>query len=82
VCLPITGLFLVAIDYPYNPFPTQFPDNEWPAPDLSLQAGSKAEDVGTVIANINEFSDDDYTGAAPDAGAYEVGAQPPEYGPR
>jgi hypothetical protein len=74
---PIAGLFLNPVEYPYSPFPERV------APDLRIQAGSKAENVGIAIPNINEYSDhDDYIGVAPDAGAYEVGATLPDYGPR
>ncbi len=71
---PIAGLFLNPnpVEYPYNPFPERDP------PDLRIRAGSKAEDIGTVITNINGG----YVGVAPDAGAYEVGAKLPKYGPR
>jgi hypothetical protein len=83
VCSQITGIFLNPIDYPYYPFP------ERAAPALSLSYdpnnsnnNSAAIDVGAVILNINTYSDDDFTLNAPDAGAYEVGVLPPEYGPR
>jgi MYXO-CTERM domain-containing protein len=46
--------------------------------DLQLAAGSAAVDKGVVLTAIN----DGFTGAAPDLGAYEVGAAPPVYGPR
>lgn len=68
---PITDIFSNSIEYPYNPFP------ERAAPDLRLGAGSAARDVGIAIANI-----DDGSVGAPDAGAYEVGAPLPDYGPR
>jgi len=35
-------------------------------------------DAGTRLPNIN----DDHLGAAPDLGAYELGAPVPHYGPR
>jgi hypothetical protein len=72
---PIAGIFLKPVDYPYKPFP------ERGAPDLRLEAGSAAIDVGSAIPNIN----DGYVGAAPDAGAYEYsknGSPLPVYGPR
>ncbi|MEY4563928.1 MAG: hypothetical protein RLZZ618_3205, partial [Pseudomonadota bacterium] len=47
-------------------------------PDLRLRSGGGAENVGVAIPNVN----DGYSGAAPDAGAYEVGAPLPVYGPR
>jgi hypothetical protein len=35
-------------------------------------------DAGIRIPNVN----DDYTGVAPDLGAYELGREAPHYGPR
>jgi len=46
--------------------------------DLRLQRGSAAIDKGKVIPNIT----DDYSGSAPDIGAYEFGDNLPHYGPR
>jgi hypothetical protein len=46
--------------------------------DFRLRAGSRAVDAGVRLPNI----DDDFTGAAPDLGAYEVNAPLPHYGPR
>ncbi|MES2292755.1 MAG: right-handed parallel beta-helix repeat-containing protein [Pseudomonadota bacterium] len=46
--------------------------------DFRLAPGSAAIDAGMVLPTIN----DDYTGAAPDLGAYEVGRPLPHYGPR
>jgi hypothetical protein len=46
--------------------------------DLRLRPGSRAIDAGIHIPNIN----DDFTGKAPDCGAYEVGQTVPHYGPR
>jgi Malectin domain len=46
--------------------------------DLRLKDGSVAVDAGKVIANVNE----DFTGKAPDLGAYERGKPLPHYGPR
>lgn len=46
--------------------------------DLRLAVDSTARDAGIAIANIN----DAHAGAAPDAGAYEVGDALPHYGPR
>jgi hypothetical protein len=45
---------------------------------ITLKANCKAVDAGAVLPNIN----DGYKGAAPDLGAYEVGANLPHYGPR
>jgi hypothetical protein len=46
--------------------------------DFRLKAGSKAVDAGVRLPNVN----DDYTGKAPDLGAYEIGRPAPVYGPR
>jgi hypothetical protein len=46
--------------------------------DLRLREGSAAVDAGIVLPNIN----DGFKGKAPDLGAYELGEQPPHYGPR
>jgi hypothetical protein len=46
--------------------------------DFQLRAGSVAVDAGTRLSNVN----DDFTGKAPDLGAYEVGQPVPHYGPR
>src|ERR1019366_4224157 len=46
--------------------------------DFRLKPDSKAVDAGTVLPNIN----DDFTGKAPDMGAYESGKPIPQYGPR
>jgi hypothetical protein len=46
--------------------------------DFRLKAGSKAIDAGTVLPSIN----DDFSGKAPDLGAFETGKPLPEYGPR
>jgi hypothetical protein len=46
--------------------------------DFRLKGGSKAVDAGVRLPNVN----DDYTGKAPDLGAYEVGRPAPVYGPR
>ena len=46
--------------------------------DFRLKPGSAAVDSGTVIPTIN----DDFTGRAPDLGAYELGRPLPHYGPR
>jgi len=45
---------------------------------LTLRPGSSAVDAGARVANVN----DDFTGAAPDLGAYELGKPLPHYGPR
>jgi hypothetical protein len=46
--------------------------------NFALKPGAKAVDAGVVLANVNE----DFTGRAPDLGAYEVGKPAPVYGPR
>lgn len=46
--------------------------------DLRLRAGSAAVDAGVALPGVN----DGYAGAAPDLGAYELGAPVPHYGPR
>ncbi|GIX49571.1 MAG: hypothetical protein KatS3mg131_3782 [Candidatus Tectimicrobiota bacterium] len=54
------------------------PPTPVPPQHLSLRADCAAVDAGAVLANLN----DDFTGAAPDLGAYEVGKPLPHYGPR
>jgi hypothetical protein len=46
--------------------------------DVRLKPGTAPVDAGVVIPNVNE----DYTGEAPDLGAYELGKPVPHYGPR
>ena len=46
--------------------------------DFKLKAAGKAVDAGVRLPNVN----DDYTGNAPDLGAYELGRPAPVYGPR
>jgi hypothetical protein len=46
--------------------------------DFRLRPGSVAVDAGVRLPGIN----DDFTGRAPDLGAYEVGQPVPHYGPR
>ena len=46
--------------------------------DFSLRPGSAAIDRGVALPTIN----DGYAGKAPDLGAYELGSEPPHYGPR
>jgi hypothetical protein len=46
--------------------------------DFQLRPGSVAVDAGVRITGIN----DDFTGRAPDLGAYETGRPVPHYGPR
>jgi hypothetical protein len=60
------------VQFPYPPVP------EKDVPDLRLKPGSAAIDAGTRIPNIN----DNFSGKAPDCGAYEQGEPIPHYGPR
>jgi hypothetical protein len=46
--------------------------------DFTLRPGSAAVDAGVRLPGVN----DDFTGRAPDLGAYEVGRPVPHYGPR
>jgi hypothetical protein len=46
--------------------------------DFRLKPGSRAVDAGTLLPSIN----DDFTGRAPDLGAYELDGPLPHYGPR
>ena len=46
--------------------------------DLRLSDGGPAVDAGVALPNIN----DGYHGKTPDAGAYELGEDLPQYGPR
>ncbi|MEX2231374.1 MAG: right-handed parallel beta-helix repeat-containing protein [Cyclobacteriaceae bacterium] len=60
---------------------TRFPNPPIPeieVQDLRLKPGSAAIDAGVHIPNIN----DNFTGKAPDCGAYEQNQKMPHYGPR
>ncbi|HVR86167.1 MAG TPA: right-handed parallel beta-helix repeat-containing protein, partial [Planctomycetota bacterium] len=46
--------------------------------DLRLRPGCSAIDAGEILPGWN----DGFAGKAPDLGAYEVGQEPPRYGPR
>ena len=46
--------------------------------DFQLRPGSAAVDAGVRLPGVN----DDFTGRAPDLGAYEIGRPVPHYGPR
>ncbi|MBN2315826.1 MAG: hypothetical protein JXM79_17990 [Sedimentisphaerales bacterium] len=46
--------------------------------DLRLQKGAKVVDAGVDLAQIT----DGFTGTTPDLGCYELGQEPPHYGPR
>lgn len=54
------------------------PMSHYDAPDLRLSSTATVLNAGVVLPNIN----DGYGGAAPDAGAYELGAVLPVVGPR
>jgi len=60
--------------------PPTDPDVEYRGPtlDFRLKDGSDALDKGEPLPNFN----DGFAGAAPDLGAIELGAAPPQYGPR
>lgn len=60
------------VEFPNPPVP------ERKAPDLRPEPGSRVEDAAVRIPDIN----DNYTGIAPDCGAYETGQPLPHYGPR
>jgi hypothetical protein len=62
----------VEADFPDPPLPERNPA------DLRLKRNAKVIDAGLHIPNIN----DDYSGKAPDCGAYEFGQDLPHYGPR
>jgi len=65
------SVFAQTIGYPVT-------GEEHEPPDVRLQPGSPPVDAGLVLPNLN----DGFSGAAPDLGAYELGAAPPVYGPR
>jgi hypothetical protein len=62
----------INVAFPNPPIPEQA------VADLRLKPGSKAQDAAMRIPNVN----DDFTGKAPDCGAYETGRELPQYGPR
>jgi len=68
------GVFATDVQPPAD-FKQQAPIN---LNDLRLAKTSPAIDKGTPLPNIN----DGFTGAAPDAGAYELDTPLPRYGPR
>ncbi|MCD6405130.1 MAG: hypothetical protein J7M19_04850 [Planctomycetes bacterium] len=73
ICPP-KGLFASGV------LPPKSPEGRFPLEvnDLRPASASKAVDAGKIIPNIT----DGYEGAAPDMGAYELGAPLPHYGPR
>jgi hypothetical protein len=60
------------IEFPNPPVP------ERNAPDLRPKHNSLVVDAAVIIPNIN----DNFSGKAPDIGAYEAGQELPHYGPR
>jgi hypothetical protein len=60
------------VRFPNPPIP------ERDVPDLRPKAGSKVEDAGVLIPNVNI----NFKGKGPDCGAYEIGEKLPQYGPR
>jgi hypothetical protein len=65
------SVFAANVTFPANPFAA-------PAtPSLLLASDGSAIDQGVPLANVN----DDFTGAAPDLGAFELGTNEPVYGP-
>lgn len=64
------SVFAGAIEVPASAFPEAAP------PDLRIAEGGAAIDAGEPITGF------DHAGAAPDLGAYELGDEPPIYGPR
>jgi hypothetical protein len=71
VLLDNTGLFAADVKIPQTKV-------EQKPQDLRLNPNSKAVDAGIHIKGL----DDNFTGKAPDLGAYEVGQELPHYGPR
>ncbi len=65
-------VFAASVEFPDPVFPERQPQ------DLRIKSGSKAVDAALLLPNIN----DNFTGKAPDIGAYEVGMPLPHYGPR
>jgi hypothetical protein len=64
--------FAASVAYPSSPM------TAYNTPDLRLKSDAPAVNAGTRIPNVN----DGFSGAAPDAGAYELGQAMPVYGPR
>ncbi len=77
-----TGLELNGIrvkkDSIFQQFDVPEPPNLAPFQVMTLKNGCNAVDAGKVLANIN----DDYSGSAPDLGAFECNSAVPHYGPR
>jgi uncharacterized protein (TIGR03382 family) len=76
-----TEVHAVSVDMSIFANPPAFPSNPYPPKaiaDLQLAAGGAAIDKGIAIPGLN----DGFAGAAPDLGAFELGAPVPSYGPR
>ncbi len=65
-------VFAADVEFPDPVFPERKPQ------DLRIAPGSAAADAALLLPNIN----DDFSGKAPDIGAYEIGKPLPHYGPR
>ncbi len=73
------GLERIIMEETFND--VEFPNPPVPgrrAPDLRPKKGARVINAGVRIPNVN----DDFTGTAPDIGAYEFGQALPHYGPR
>jgi hypothetical protein len=68
------GVFAKGVEVPTDAAKVYPPSDNAP----QLAPDSPAVDAGQVLPNVNN----DYTGKAPDAGAWELGVKPPHYGPR
>jgi hypothetical protein len=66
------SVFADAVPFSSNPYPPKA------VVDLRLAGAGAAIDKGVVLVGLNEG----FSGAAPDLGAYELGATVPVYGPR
>jgi len=66
------SVFKAAVEFPDPAIPEREP------PDLRLKPGSAAVDAGLFIPNVT----DNFSGRAPDLGAYELDRDIPHYGPR
>jgi hypothetical protein len=58
--------------------PEQGKSYEPPDYDLRPNEGARVVDAGIALAQVT----DGFTGKAPDLGCYELGQEPPHYGPR
>lgn len=73
------GVEHITIEETFND--VQFPNPPIPernVPDLRPKPDSKVKDAAVFIANINS----NFKGKGPDCGAYEIGQELPQYGPR